>query len=263
MAIRSNPVKAALRRGEIALGTMVFEFRTPGIGVIAARAGAEFVIFDAEHSAATDETLLAMIAGMRGVDAVPLVRVQTAQYPFISRVLDIGAMGVMVPMVESKEQAELIVRSAKYPPKGRRGAAFGVAHDGYEGGDLVETMRSSNEETLLIAQIETRDGVANLEAIGAVEGIDVLWIGHFDLTNALGIPGQFQHPDYIEALHKCVAIAKKYGKAAGFMASSPSEADHMIALGFHAIAYSGDIWIYQSALRENLEAIRSALFMTA
>lgn len=261
--MRKNPVKAALRRGDVSLGTMVFEFKTPGIGLIAARAGAEYVIFDAEHAASTDETLTTMIAGMRGLDCVPMVRVQTAQYQFISRVLDAGAMGIMVPMVESKEQAELIVRSAKYPPAGRRGAAFGVAHDGYDAGDVVATMTGANEEQLLIAQIETRAGLDNLDAIGAVEGIDVLWIGHFDLTNSLGIPGQFGHPQYLAALDACVATARKYGRAAGFMASSPADADTMIARGFRAIAYWGDIWIYQSALRAGLTAVRESLFMTA
>lgn len=260
--MRDNPVKAALRRGDVSLGTMVFEFKTPGIGLIAARAGAEYVILDAEHAATSDETISTMIAGMRGTECVPMVRVQTTQYQFISRVLDAGALGIMVPMVETKEQAELIVRSAKYPPLGRRGAAFGVAHDGYEAGDFVATMASANEQQLLIAQIETRTGLENIDAIGAVEGIDVLWIGHFDLTNSLGIPGQFQHREYLDALEACVATCRKHGKAAGFMASSPADADAMIARGFRAIAYWGDIWIYQSALRAGLAAVRESLFMT-
>jgi len=242
---------------------MVFEFRTPAIGQIAANAGAEFVLFDCEHSPTDDEKLLGMLAAMRHTPAVPLVRVRGAQYHHIARVLDVGALGIMVPMVESRAQAEAVVAAAKYPPQGRRGAAFGIAHDAYDAATLVETMRSANDETLVIAQIETRAGLENVEEIGAVEGIDVLWIGHFDLTNSLGIPGEFGHPQYVQALHRCAGVAKRFGKAAGFMAGSPAEADHMIALGFRAIAYSGDIWIYQRALRENLEAIRSALFMTA
>src|SRR5881409_2932891 len=106
----------------------------------------------------------------------------------------VGAMGLMVPMVENAEQAAKIVRSAKYPPEGRRGAAFSMAHDDYEGGNLVEKMRRANSETLLIAQIETTAGLENVEAIAAVPGIDVLWVGLFDLTNFLGIPGQMTHP---------------------------------------------------------------------
>jgi 2-keto-3-deoxy-L-rhamnonate aldolase RhmA len=134
------------------------------------------------------------MASSRAADLIPMVRIPATEYHLIARPLDVGAMGLMVPMVESAEQAWAIVDSAKYPPLGRRGAAFGMAHDDYSGGDISEKMASANDEVLLIAQIETARGVENLDAIAAVDGIDVLWIGHFDLTNSLGIPGQFSHP---------------------------------------------------------------------
>src|SRR3712207_3730288 len=111
----------------------------------------------------------------------------------------------------------MIVESAKYPPAGRRGAAFGVAHDDYTGGDVVEKMESANAEVLLLAQIETARGVEQAEAIAAVEGIDVLWIGHFDLTTSLGVPAQFAHPDYLRAIERVVAAGVRHGKAVGIM----------------------------------------------
>src|SRR5262245_4243081 len=124
-----NRVKRQLQAGGFALGTMVFEFRTPGIGRLAAHAGAEFALFDMEHTGWSIETVRDLIGASRVGGFVPLVRVPAVEYHFVARVLDAGALGLMFPMVEGPEQARRIVQCAKYPPAGRRGAAFGVAHD--------------------------------------------------------------------------------------------------------------------------------------
>lgn len=254
--MRANKVKRILREGGIALGTLVFEFNTAGIARIAASAGADFVLFDMEHTGWSVETIRMLIATSRAADLVPLVRVPTTQYHFLARTLDVGAMGLMMPMVESEEQAQLIVQSAKYPPLGRRGAAFGVEHDNYQDGDIVLKMKSANEELLLIVLIETVQGVENVEQIAAVEGIDVLWIGHFDLTNSMGIPGQFTHPNFQRAVDQVLEACQRHGKSAGFMASSVAEGCSQIARGFRCLAYWGDIWIYKQALGDGLSAIR-------
>src|SRR5918992_6256758 len=173
--MRENRVKRALAAGERSLGTMIFEFPTTGIGRIAAEAGAEFVIYDMEHTGWSIETIRGLMATSRTANIVPMVRIPATEYHLIARPLDVGAMGLMVPMVESAAQAQTIVNSAKYPPRGRRGAAFGVAHDDYAGGDVAEKIRSANAEILLIAQIETVAGVECVEQLAAVDGIDVLW----------------------------------------------------------------------------------------
>ena len=165
-------------------------------------------------------------------------------------------MGIMVPMVASEAEARLIAQSAKYPPLGRRGAAFGVAHDDYQSGDLVATLRSSNDEVFLIAQIETTDGLDAVEKIAAVDGIDCLWIGHFDLTNSMGIPGQFTHPRYLDAVERVVEAVQRHGKAAGFMVASVEQGRELLARGFRILAYWGDLWIYQQALRQGLQGLR-------
>ncbi len=254
--MRPNPVKRALVAGEIALGTMIFEFCTPGIGRIAANAGAEFVIFDQEHTGWSVDTIRTLIAATRAAETVPIVRVPATEYHLIARPLDAGAMGIMVPMVESEDQAYRIVQSAKYPPHGRRGAAFAIAHDDYVTGDIVETMRSANDEVLLIAQIETESGVESADAIASMPGIDVLWIGHFDLTNSLGIPGQFDHPGYRDAVATVLAACRRHGKVPGIMAADPATATAAIADGFRAIAYGGDLWVYGNALRDGLTTVR-------
>ncbi len=145
--------------------------------------------------------------------------------------------------------------SAKYPPVGRRGAAFGVAHDDYGGGDIVERIRTANSETHLIAQIETAAGVENAEAIAAVDGIDVLWIGHFDLTNSLGIPGQFDHPRFKAALDTVLAACRKHNKVPGFMAGGIDDGKALLDQGFRMLAYGGDLWLYQNAVRDGVTAL--------
>ena len=105
-------------------------------------------------------------------------------------------MGIMAPMVGSAEEAEYIVSCTRYPPKGRRGAAFGFTADDYVGGSVTDIIKVADERTLVMCLIETAEGIENVDKIAAVPGVDVLWLGHFDLTNFLGIPAQFDHPKY-------------------------------------------------------------------
>jgi 2-dehydro-3-deoxyglucarate aldolase/4-hydroxy-2-oxoheptanedioate aldolase len=255
--MRRNHVKEKIRAGGVSIGTFVFEFNTTGVARLAAEAGAEFTVFDMEHTGWSVETIRMLIASSRSTDMIPLVRVPATEYHFVARALDAGAMGVMVPMVESAAQAGSIVQFAKYPPVGRRGAAFGVAHDDYSGGDIVEKIASANRETLLIAQIETAQGVRSVDEIAAVEGIDVLWIGHFDLTNSLGIPGQFEHPKFRESLDLVLDACRRHGKTPGFMAGDVSGGKKLLDAGFRLLAYGGDLWLYQTALRDGIRALKS------
>ena len=150
-------------------------------------------MYDMEHTGLGFETLKTQLALCRGLGIVPMARVPRGEYHFIARALDVGAFGVMVPMVANRAEAEHLVSCSRYPPHGRRGAAFGFAHDDYQGGDAAAKMAAPNQRTMMIAQIETGEGLDNVEAIAAVPGIDALWIGQFDLTNFLGIPAPFGH----------------------------------------------------------------------
>ena len=257
--MKENPVKAKILQGGVSLGTFVFEFNTTGIARIIAEAGAEFIVFDMEHTGWSVETIRGLMATVPRSTTIPMVRIPATEYHFVARVLDVGAMGIMVPMVETEAQAGTLVRAAKYPPVGRRGAAFGVAHDDYRGGDITTKMTDANEQGLLIAQIETARGVENVDAIAAVSGIDVLWIGHFDLTNSLGIPGQFDHADFTVAVKRVVAACEKHGKVAGFMAADADHAKALLNQGFRILAYGGDLWIYQQALQSGIHAVREAI----
>jgi 2-dehydro-3-deoxyglucarate aldolase/4-hydroxy-2-oxoheptanedioate aldolase len=255
--MRDNAVKKTLAAGGRSFGAMIFEFFTPGLPRIVKNAGAEFALYCMEHTGAGFETLKSQFALCRALGVVPLARVPATEYDFIARALDCGALGVMAPLVDSAEQAELIVSCTRYPPAGRRGAAFGFAHDDYEGGDVVEKMRLIHERTLVIAMIETRKGLENVEAIAAVPGVDALWLGHFDLTNFLGIPGDFSHPRYREAVRRIVAAAERHGKAAGYMAADEALGREYLGHGFRLIATGTDQGMLQNAIRRNLDAWRS------
>jgi len=256
--MRGNPVKDKLAAGGAAFGAMVFEFFTPGIARICANAGAEFVMFCMEHTGVSFETLKPQFSLCRALGVVPLARVPATEYHFIARALDAGALGVMVPMVDTPEQAELIVSCTRYPPAGRRGAAFGFAHDDYEGGDVAEKIRMIHGRTQVICMIETKKGLENVEAIATVPGVDVLWLGHFDLTNFLGIPGEFSHPMYRDAVKRIVAAARTHGKAAGYMAADEALGREYLGHGFRMIATGTDQGMLQNAFRRAIDAWRGA-----
>jgi len=250
-------LKSRIRSGDLVAGTMALEFLVPGLPAMAAASGAEFVMLDMEHTGASFETLKALCAACRGLSIAPLIRVPTTEYSVIARALDIGAHGIMVPMVDTAEQAKLIAGCAYYPPLGRRGAAFGTAHDDYLGGDIAAKIARANGRTVVIAQIESPTGVKNAEAIAAVPGIDVIWVGHTDLTNFMGIPGQFDHPDFEAALAEVGRAAKAQGKAAGLMAGDVAWSKRVRAMGYSVIAQGVDISLYQLGLRQALDALRA------
>lgn len=254
--MRKNEVKARLRAGEVVVGTMVFEFGTTGIGRLAAGAGAEYVIYDMEHTGWGSDTTRTLLATTPPTIA-PFVRVPANLPYLIGQQLDLGAMGVMVPMVETSEAAQTLAASTHYPPDGRRGAAFGIAHDDYVGGDIVSKVAVANENVLTIAQIETSSGVENVDAIAAVDGVDVLFLGHFDLTNFLGVPGRFEDERFTDSVDRIVAAAGEHGKALACLALTVDEAKRWVDKGFRMITFGGDLWVYQRALAEGINAIRS------
>ena len=254
--LRPNPVRAKLAAGGVAFGTMAFEFFTPGLPAILAAAGAEFVVLDMEHSGIGIETIKAQLAAARGVDIAPLVRVAGCHYHLIAPVLDAGAMGIMVPMVETRTQAEAIAGWCRYRPEGVRGLAFGMAHDDYSGGAVTAKMAQANARTLVIALVETATGIDNIEEIAAVKGIDVIWLGHYDLTSSLGIAGKFEHPDFLAAVERLLAACRRHGKAPGFLVTDPASARSWRARGFRCLGYGTDIALLQGALAAGLEALK-------
>lgn len=256
--MRDNPVKQALAAGGRAHGAMVFEAFFPGLPQVCRNAGAQFVLYDMEHTGLGFETLKAQVALCAGAGLVPMVRVPRGEYHFVARALDVGAMGIMVPMVGSADEAARIVACTRYPPHGRRGAAFGFAHDDYEGGDVSAKVAALHARTMVMPQIETREGLEAAEAIAAVPGVDALFLGHFDLTNFLGIPAQFRHPDYLAALERILAACRRHGKTPACLATDPEWAREYAGRGFRMIAYGPEQLFLQRALSEGFAALGPA-----
>jgi 2-keto-3-deoxy-L-rhamnonate aldolase RhmA len=255
--LRPNPVRAALANGGTAYGLMAFEFFAPGLMAVLAAAGADFVVLDMEHSGIGIETIRQQIAASRGLDIVPIVRVAGCHYHLIAPVLDAGAMGIMVPMVETAQQAAQIAAWCRYRPAGVRGLAFGIAHDDFTDGDVIRKMAEANARTLVIPLIETATGIANADSIMAVEGIDVGWLGHFDLTNTMDITAQFDHPDFHAAVEALVAACRRHGKPPGILAGSVAMAEAFRARGFRCLGYKTDIALLHDALHDGLARLRA------
>jgi 2-keto-3-deoxy-L-rhamnonate aldolase RhmA len=227
---------------------MVLELFTPGIGPMLDACGLEFVIFDMEHGRCDIGLAAEMIASCRGRDIVPIVRVPDFAYAPLSRVLDIGARGVMVPRVETKAQAEEIVRQLRYAPAGQRGVALGVAHDLYRAGS-PDFFAKCNEEITVILLLETAKAFDNLDEIISVPGVDVAWMGHYDLTVSMGIPAQFDHPRFLDAMDSLVSTCRRYGVAPGFLPPTPETTAHWIKKGFRAISLGSDIGVFMDGVR--------------
>ena len=247
--MRPNAIKADVMAGRPVAGAMIFEFFSPGMSAILANAGCRFAIYDMEHTGLGFETLKWLFSSCRGLPIEPMVRVPRGEYPWIARALDLGARGVMVPMVESAEQAASIVQACRYPSAGRRGAAFGFAQDDYLGGDVGEKVRRANERTMVIAQIETERGLDQVDAIAAVDGVDVLWVGHFDLSNFMGIPARFDDPRFDQAMRDVAEVARRHGKAAGFMATDRAWIDRVREMGYTMIAVGTDPGLFGAAVQ--------------
>jgi 2-dehydro-3-deoxyglucarate aldolase/4-hydroxy-2-oxoheptanedioate aldolase len=241
-------LRQRLKSGELLLGQMVLELFTPGIGPMLAACGLDFVLFDMEHGRCDIALLAEMIASCRGNAIVPLARVPDVNFSPLSRVLDLGARGVMVPRVETRQQAEDIVSQLRYAPAGRRGVALGIAHDLYRAGD-PSFFAQANEETLVILLLETEKAFENLEEIVSVPGVDVAWMGHYDLTVSMGIPAQFTHPRFLGAMDALVAACRKHGVAPGFLPPTPESALHWIDKGFRVLSLGSDIGVFQDAVR--------------
>jgi 2-keto-3-deoxy-L-rhamnonate aldolase RhmA len=243
-----NSFRHRLKQRELLLGQMVLELFTPGMGPMLAACGLDFAIFDMEHGRCDIALLAEMVASCRGSDIFPMARVPDAAYAPLSRVLDIGARGVMVPRVESRQQAEDIVSQLKYAPMGRRGVALGIAHDLYRAG-TAEFFAQANEETCVVVMVETEKAFEHLDEIVSVPGVDIAWVGHYDLTVSMGIPTQFEHPRLLAAMDALVAACERHGVAPGFLPPTAESAAHWIRKGFRAISVGSDIGVFLEGVR--------------
>ena len=224
--LNRNPVK----------GAMIFDFFSPGIPYVIKNSGCEFIIYDMEHGGLTLDKFKELSLISKGVGLTPMIRIPELSYNYIARSLDLGAKGIMIPMVNNQKEALEIVKYSKYPPLGRRGAGFGFAHNEYKKEHPIDVMEYANKNLINIIQIENEIGLENVEEIAKIDDIDCLWVGHFDLSNFLGVPGQFNSKLYLDAINKIIKAGKRHQKSLGIMVSTRQEMDFYSDLGFNIIA---------------------------
>lgn len=242
----SNPIKTKLKRGKPSVGSWIASAHV-SVAEILAGAGFEWIAVDMEHTNVTLSDLPALFAAMENGGAAPLVRLPENDPSFARRVMDTGARGVIVPMVNSRKDAERVVEAVKYSPQGKRGVGIARAH-GY-GRNFKEYVKKSNDDVLVVVQIEHIDAVKNAEAIFSVPGVDAYMIGPYDMSGSLGIPGQLNHPKVEEAKAKVLKIAKARRVVPGIHLVHPSEAEFesVLKLGYRFIALSSDILLLKDA----------------
>ena len=254
----AQPLRQQAATRALKVGHFIVEFATPGIGHMLRNAGCDFVLFDTEHSGFHHETIKAAVRYFEAAQVPVIVRVPSKAYHHIARAADMGAGGIMLPMVNDAGEARAILDCMKYVPDGHRGVALGIAHDAYTGGPVMEKLAAANASLALFCQIETAAGVENADAIAAVDGVDCLWVGHFDLSCSLGIPGEFTHPKFLDAIDRVAAACRAHGKALGRLVPDVATAKEDHAKGFDFICYSGDVWVYQAAVKAGVDAVREA-----
>lgn len=250
-------LKALARTRDVKVGHFVVEFATPGIGHILKAAGCDFVFFDMEHSGFSFETLKSAIRYFEAADVPVIVRVPAQENDMLARACDMGAEGLIAPMISTVAQAQALVDGVKYFPAGKRGVGLALAHDNYRAAPVADALNAANARTTVFCLIETADGAANVDGIAALEGVDGLWVGHFDLSVSLGIPGQFDHPKFAAAMAQIIAAAKKNKKALGRLVPNTEQGIDFYKQGFDFCCYSGDVWVLRDALTAAVNTIRN------
>ena len=253
--MRANELKRKIERGETVLGPFM-NCCDPSFIEIVGLAGFDFAIVDMEHGPLSVETAADLCrAGQRaGLD--PIVRVRKNDAPQIQRALDIGSAGVQVPQIETREQAEAVVRAAKYAPLGMRGISLYTRAGDYTVNGLAGITDQLNSEQLVIIHIEGVRGLENLDDIVTVPHIDIIFLGPYDLSQSFGIPGQVNDPRVVNGMKEAVVKIRAAGKAAGTFAGDTDTAKRWIDLGVQYMSLGVDVGMFADACRSTLDQFK-------
>lgn len=247
--------KARLRAGRAADGCMI-EMFSPIATEIIARAGYDSIMIDLEHGPGSLMDAIAVIHAAQGASCAPLLRVESNAPVAIKRALDIGLAGLMVPAVGSRAEAEAAVAACRYPPDGRRGMAAPVVRASGHGARLRDYLAGGVDELLLICQIENAEGVENVAEIAAVAGVDMLFIGPFDLSASLGHLGAPDHPEVRAAIARGEAAAKAAGKLTGIIPTPERDGPSLFAAGYDLVLGSCDNLLLRLAAEADVAKLK-------
>jgi len=257
--MKHREMKKALREGQTMVGTFIMEFGVPSIVAVLANAGCDFVVIDMEHSTFSMETVGKMVRTARGSDIPSIVRVPVIERHFISRALDTGASGLMIPRVESRTDIENVVKWSMYAPEGDRGVAFGIGHTDYGDHRLIDGVaytKQANEELVIIAQIETAKSIENIHELFSSGMIDVGLIGPYDLSTSLGVSGDLAHPLMVEAIENVIEKAKEYDIIMGSYIDDFESGKQWLERGIRLIACGNDAALLTWKIAEETQKIR-------
>lgn len=251
----TNPLKQRLLGGGKAFGSWL-HLAHPAATEAMASAGYDFLFIDNEHGPASLQDTLLQLQVLAGTKAAPVVRVPWNDPVYIKRLLDIGAASIMIPMIETAEQAKTAVSACRYPPRGFRG--FGPWREMGRGTDMADYIQHAHENLLIIGQIESAKAVANIDAIAAVEGLDLLYIGPNDLSGSVGHFREFEHPEVAKAIDRAFDGIRRAGKPAGIVPYGPHSTNDLFRKGYAMIAAGTDVALMRAAAAADVATYRAA-----
>lgn len=259
MPLGINHTRKILKEGGIAFGTMITTFRAPAVVPMMAAAGWDYLVLDNEHNAFSSETIqtLALVSSYEEITL--LVRIPSIEYHHVARTLDLGVDGIVVPHVETGEEAEMIVRSSRYFPRGERGASLSSKSARFPDLKIPDYLDWANREILIVVQIETDKGVSNADEILSTEGIAAVMIGPFDLSQSLGCPGDMEDPGVVSACGEVIRACDRNGVSSGIHIQSVEDAEKWISRGMKFITCKTDSGLINEASAETVSGLRGLI----
>ena len=252
-----STIRDMTKHSRLKVGTFMVEFNTPGIGHILKASGCELVMVDMEHSGFSIGDIKKILRYMEAADMPVVLRPPSKEYHHAARALDMGAGAIMFPMVGSPQEVQQLLDYIKYPPLGKRGVALQIMHDRFTGGPVMKKLRDANRNTAFCAPIETLEGVENADAIASMKDVDLMWIGHFDLSADMGIAGKFDHPDFEAAIDKIIKACKKHNKSLGRLVPDASVGATLFKQDFYFLLHSSDVWMLQTTMQAGVTELRA------
>lgn len=243
-------------------GTMLTDCLSPELPPLLAAAGLDFFIIDTEHSPAGFERIEALARVGRAVGVAPLVRVTDNEYFLIARSLDCGAAGIVAPRINSAAEARAVVDAVKFAPEGRRGYGQRGILNEYKKTTVAENMAKQNDETVVVVQVESAQAIEDLPNTVRVPGIDATMVGPNDLSISLGMPGEFDHPMFLDALKRIAGVCGPSPVAAGVHFGAVNRLSACRDMGFRFLIFSTDMSLILNGLRDGLATLRQAVSAT-
>ena len=257
--MRENALKRAIRDDRVAIGTTLGSFAERDTPKLLEYAGFDWVLLDMEHSGWSIDTVANLIAWFKATPITVIVRPPDNLPHELAGIMDAGAMGVQVAHVDTGAEAKAVVDAVMYPPLGRRGVGLHAAHTDFSRPNAPEYMEWRNAQTSIVADVESIEGLENIDEILAIEGIDVVHFGQNDLSAALGVPEQFEHPTYKAALHRVAEACRRHGKTFKCNPHDDASCGEAYKLGCRLIGAGRTSGIFQDAMKNAVDRTRKQL----